>query len=427
MGKILLDYAFSVSEILPIPAPSTAFLKQVGVVCKPKEGVEPGSVTLCTSKAAVAALTDNRNADQLFDAGMSRCYVVLSETLDLEELLDANPGLFFTLLISDDFEDGDLAEVVTTAGVKAQLKIQDVLFRAQEAGADGNAITVNYDSGASDGEAVVSVDGSAITVQIEDGVTTAETIAEAIEESEDAAELVEAIVDEGDEDDAQAVFGAAVNLAGGVTEVLSAGDGISAGTFKGVIGVAVQDAEIAADQAVIQKRCAFLCGPTHKAKNMFYAFGSLLANAVNWLNQQYIQMPFSDGITQLGQAEAAFDPKLSFVITDDEFGNRLAMFAAGGQAIVAPYIVKNLIIDSQGRALQYIAANQPDYSVEQATLLESAIQKDIVQKRYIERRWIRDGKIDIRLEQDNFVASGYIDIAEPKALWRVFNELRQTL
>ena len=136
-------------------------------------------------------------------------------------------------------------------------------------------------------------------------------------------------------------------------------------------------------------------------------------------------MPLTDGVASLGDAETLFDDKVSFTITDDEYSHRLGLFAAGGKAIVAPYITRNLQIDMQSTALSYIASNQPQYTKKAATQLENALQ-DVIEL-YIQREWITSGTVSILLEEDNFVASGYINISEPSALWRVFSEMQQTL
>jgi hypothetical protein len=313
MAKILLDYVFPISVIAPTPQASTAFLKQVCVIAKPNEANEEnvGSITLCTNAAAVTALTANTNAAQLFNAGMNRVYVLLSDDLDVAEALDDNQGLFYTVLISDDFGDSDLAT-------------------------------------------------------------------------------------------------------------------LDLGTFKGVTGLSSTSTSVCATQAAIENRCAFFTNSTNKAKNLFYAFGSLLSNQLGWNSQQYITMPFNDGVETLGDAENLFAGKISFVIFDDEFSSRLALFACGGKAITAPYIIKNLCIDLQSRALQWIAGNQPKYTLKEAALLETRLQEDVVQS-FIARNWIDAGIVEIKLEAQNFVASGYINVAEPKALWRVISELKQTL
>lgn len=427
MNKILLDYVFPITSVEPVPAASTLFLKQVCVVAKPKAGQEGnvGEVYACDSMSEVAVRTNNTNAQQLFNAGMSRVFILLADNLDLETPLSENGSDFFTVLISDDFTDDDLAEGILTPGVKAALQVQDVLFTAKTAGAVGNAITVAYIADAASGdEALVSVTGTDIVVDIDPAATTAQTVADAIEASVGATALVDVAVDTGDEDDIQAVF-TETPLAGGVTEVTDAG-GLQVGTFAGVVGISTQAEATATTHAAIANRAAFFSNATNKAKNMFFAFGSILSNFVNWLNQQYIAMPFDDGVEDLGDANGFFDDRVSFVLSDAQFGSRLALFAVGGKAVAAPYIVKNLQLDLQSRALQWIAANQPSYTRKEAALLETRLQEDVVNA-YITRGWIAAGTVEISLENDNFVASGAINIAEPRALWRVFSELRQTL
>jgi hypothetical protein len=308
--NILLDYFFPIAAISPTPQASTAYLKQVCIIVSPKASVPTGVATLCTSMIQVAALTDNTEAQQLFDAGMSRVYVMPADDLDLSDALVDCGSDFFTVLISSDFVDADV---------------------------------------------------------------TAMTL----------------------------------------------------GAFKGVVGVSSDSDVFLAVQSVIENRAAFHTTTGNKAKNMFYAFGKLLSNSLNWTNQQYITMPVADDVATLGAANALFDDKISFVINDSEFGKRLGLFAAGLKAITAPYITRNLEIDLQSRALSYISGNQPGYTKTQAALLEDELQKVVAG--YIERQWIEAGVVEIKLEQENFVASGYINISEPKALWRIFGEIRQTL
>lgn len=430
--NILLDYFFPISSIEPTPAASTAFLKQVCVVGKPKDGgVTTGVITLITAASSASTYFGAEASDeveQLFNAGMSRVYLLPMDDLDLADALEGHESDFFTLLISSDFSDEEVetGEQITTAEVKSSKKIQDILYTSKLDGSDGDAITISYiEDQASGDQAIVGVDGNAITVDIDDSATTAATIAAAILGSTPANALVSAIVDEGDEGDIQAVTGSPISLEGGVDEVTDEGDGLDVGQFEGVTGLSSADDEFLSDQASTTNRAAFHTTSGNKAKNMCFAFGKLLSNSLNWLNQQYITMPLADDVGSLGEANNLFDDRISFVISDSQFGNRLALFAAGGKAIVAPYIKRNLQIDMQSAALSYISGNQPQYTRKQAALLENELQK-VVQS-YIDRQWIESGTVEVKLEQDNFIASGYINIAEPKALWRIFGEMRQTL
>lgn len=201
--------------------------------------------------------------------------------------------------------------------------------------------------------------------------------------------------------------------------------GADFGTFKGVVGVSSTDNAFLKAQAAIENRVAFHTTAGNKAGNMCFAFGKLLSNALSWLNQQYITMPLADDVNTKGAADVLFEDKISFVLSDVQYGQRLALFAAGGKAIVAPYILENLKIDIQSKGLSYISGNMPQYTLTNAALLEDELQKVI--DLYIEKREIEKGKVEIKLEQENFVASGYINVSEPKALWRVFGQINQTL
>lgn len=308
--NILLDYFFPVTAIEPTPQASTAFLKQVCIVVKPDDGVTPGTPTLCTTAGQIVALTENLDAVELLNAGMSRIYVLPVATLDLATILATHGNKFYTLLISSDFNDTDVG-------------------------------------------------------------------------------------------------------------------GMALGTYEGVVGISSTSNVLLAAQAIIPKRVAFHTTSGTKAKNMAFAFGKLLSNALNWYNQQYIVMPHTDDVDTLGEANSLFDDKISFSISDTEFGQRLGLFAAGQKAIAAPYIIKNLEVDIQSAGLTYVSGNMPGYTKTQGALLEDELQK--VVDSYIERQWIEAGKVEVKLEQNNFVASAYIDVAEPKALWRILAEMKQTL
>jgi hypothetical protein len=202
-------------------------------------------------------------------------------------------------------------------------------------------------------------------------------------------------------------------------------DAMDLGEFKGVVGMASHTGAKNTTRAANAQFAPFYTTVANRGKNMFYAFGKLLSNSLSWKNQQYITLAVADDIATLGDAEALFDDNVNFCLSDDQYGNRLALFAVGGKAIVAPYIKRNIEIDMQSAALSYISGNQPAYTHTQAALLEDELQK--VLNGYIEDQMIEAGTVQVTLDEDNFVASSSINIAEPKAMWRVFGEIRQTL
>lgn len=411
--NILLDYFFPITAIEPTSAASTGFLKQVCLVVEPNGGGTAGVITECTTNAEVAVVTDNVDAAQLFSAGMSKVFVLCADDLDISSFLEGHESDFFTVLISSDFAHADVTASQATLTVNG-----DLTFTSVATGSGANAITIALvnDNGITAGSETVVVTGSDIVINIDAGVSTATQIKTKFDASTAAVALASCAIVSGQGAETQAAAAAAP---------LAGGDGLFLGEFTGVTGVWSDSTSFLETQAAIANRCAFYATSTNKAKNMCYAFGKLLSNASSWKNQQYISMPLADDVDTLGEAESLFDDNVSFVISDDEFGERLALFAAGGKAIAAPYIKKNLEIDMQSAALSYISGNQPAYTVKQATLLQDTLQAVI--DGYIEDQEIEAGTVEVSLEEDNFVASGDINISEPKALWRIFGEMLQTL
>lgn len=406
---LLLEYAFPIETVEPLAAPSVAYLNNVCVVAKPKTGQEGnvGTIYECLNMAAVAARTDNTNAQQLFNAGMTKVYVLLADDLDMTTpLLTASQ--FFTLLISDDFVDADIYKKATLT--KAQL-----VFTAVAVGAGGNDISIEFLDTGTAGSEEVTVTDSLISVSMEDGVSTATQIKAALDASDEAMTLI-TVATTGTPSTAQSAF---------AEDNLESGAQIEVGDWGGVVGVHSSDTAFLAIQAVITNRTAFFGNGTNKAKNMFYAFGKLLS-ARDWKNQQYIEMPFNDGIDELSEAENLFDGKISFVLNSVEYGNRLSLFTNNRKAIVAPYIFEYFQISMQGWGVSYIALNMPKYTLKEAALLENEL-KEKAEARFVATEMVESLSVKVSLVEDNFMANGDLVIAEPKALWRVNSVLQQGL
>lgn len=435
--KILLDYFFPITAISPTPQASTAFLKQACVVVLPKDGgVTPGEAVLCTTSSEIAALTNNVDALQLLAAGMSRVWILPVDDLDLADALEAVASEFYTVLISSDFDDADIAPTQAqgvftvssyanlVSGTADTVTIAGVTFTAQSGAATlGDATfraATSNDATAASLAAQINAHATAKTLVVATVVNAVVTV-----KAKNAGSAGNDIAASYTDNDTN-VGGAWTGLTGGK---LAGGDGLFLGEFTGVVGISSNDdANDGAleSYAATENYCAFYTSGSNGAKNMCYAFGKLLSNASDWLNQQYITMPFADDVDTLGEANNLFDQKISFVLEDDEFGKRLGLFVCGGEAIVAPYIKKNLEIDLQSTSLSYVSGNQPDYSLKHAALLEDEMQK-VIDTKYIGRGWIRDGVVEVTLPNENFVAAADINIAKPTALWRLNGTIKQTL
>lgn len=195
--------------------------------------------------------------------------------------------------------------------------------------------------------------------------------------------------------------------------------------FSGVIGWATTDSDLGQQfQArATANNTAFIEPVGTTGANMYYAFG-LLLSGLTWRNQQYVGMPAIGATDNLGTAETYFDSRLSFVLNSPEFGNRLAFFVNRGRAIVAPYIYEEFTLDLQSWALTYINANMPDYTDVEAAKLQSHLLKKANTK-YVDSGLVESIVVSIAADQDNFVMSGNIGIAEPKATWRIKAQIQQ--
>ncbi len=445
MAKILLDYFFKIIAINPTPAASTAFLKQACLVVKPKGGYAGaiGTPVLCTTNAQIAAITDNVEGQQFLNAGLSRIYILPVDDLWLEDFLAAAPAVnkFFTLVISSDFSDGEITQsaadgTVTitdfadlVSGTDDALTIEGVAFVAQATAATLGDATFQA---ATSNEATAA----SLAAQINAHPTVKNLV---FAEAEGAVVTLTAVVgnfwDGNDIDVSYTDNDTNVGLTlGGLSGgKLAGGTGLFVGPFAGVVAGASTDSSFAATMAAKENYSWFKTNVTNKTKNCCYAFGKLLSNPSDWKNQQYVTVPFDDGVNILGDADALFDDKVSFVISDEEFGTRLALFAVGGKAIVAPYIIRNLEIDLQSKGLQYVSANQPGYTLTQAALLEDELQKVIDgdglengNPGYVGKGWITSGKVEVTLPNDNFVAGATISVPTPRAMWRINGIITQS-
>lgn len=306
MKDVLLEYVMKVDAYAPTPSASTAYIRKVLCIVKPLSEGATGTITECTTKAEVQALT-NANCHVLLEAGLPSVYVLPMNDLNIADIVEADNKKFFTILVDGAFTNEDL-------------------------------------------------------------------------------------------------------------------NGFDAGDFAGVVGWTVENREQAKSWGYGNSNVGFYDLDVNGSKNMYYAFGKLLS-ANNWKNQQYIEMPYGSGISSINQAELMFEDSISFVLTSEEYKNRLALFASNRRAIVAPYVYEELTLKLQSKALQYISLNQPNYTEAEASLLEDALQG--VVDGYVEQGILTHGKVVVSLTDEQFVAQASINIPEPKALWRIRATMKQ--
>lgn len=429
---LLLDYAFPIQAIEALAEPSTAYLNRVCVVAKPKSGQEAnvGTIYQCLSMIDVAVRTNNTNAQQLFNAGLTQVYILLANDLDLATFL-ATENRFFTLLPSDDFNKDDItanqAQGVftvsdythfTQSGIDT-ITINGVVLTAQTGAVVAGDATFQAatSNNATASSIVAQINAHATLKNIVIATAVDNVITVKAKEAGSAGNLITAVYT----NNGGTAGGAWTGLVSGK---LSGGDGLFLGTWNGVVGVSSDDVAFLEAQAVITKRTAFFGNATNGAKSMFFAFGKLLSSAT-WKNQQYVGMPVNDGIDTIAEAMNLYNSRISFVLNSTQYGNRLAFFANNRKAIVAPYLKELFEIMMQGWGVGYIALNQPSYTILQASLLEDYLAGE-ADKTFVQTNLIESVSVQISLVENNFEASGILEIAEPKALWRLNSVLTET-
>lgn len=199
-------------------------------------------------------------------------------------------------------------------------------------------------------------------------------------------------------------------------------ESLEVGNFAGVIGKSFNGRESAKAFTIQKNNVGFYDLDVNASENMFHAFGKFLS-ANSFKNQQYIEMPLSSEVNTINQAELLFEDSISFVLSSEEFGNRLALFASNRRAIIAPYVFEELTLKLQSKALQYIALNEPNYTEAEASLLEDSLQTVI--DSYIADGLLTSGNITVALTDENFVVKATITVPEPKAMWRIKATMRQ--
>lgn len=186
------------------------------------------------------------------------------------------------------------------------------------------------------------------------------------------------------------------------------------GEFKGVLGA---NFSVQANAKIFGAKKNHV-GWNGDIRNMFFTFGSLLGGA-EWRNQQALQLPYSDSVMTAGLAESKFNDRVSFGMTSDQYGTRLGLFCAGGEAITAPYVIEEIKIMMQSEWLRYAAVNNPEYTITGVKLAQQNLQTRVLDK-YIQKGLIPSGTITMDLADDDFVANADVKFPRPRAWWRIF-------
>lgn len=168
-------------------------------------------------------------------------------------------------------------------------------------------------------------------------------------------------------------------------------------------------------------------GSSLSAYNPLFAFGRLLS-AGTWRNQQYITTTNLLGLAgTLGICESLFEARVSFWLQDDDNGNRLGFFAAGGLSITTPYISKEVELTIQYQQASFLAVNQPfNVAVSRNELARLGLK---VINQFIEMGYLdpdKENSLTVIDTPEAFTVAGNLVTSPSVALWRVRMDAFQT-
>ncbi|MBO4726551.1 MAG: hypothetical protein J5598_03060 [Clostridia bacterium] len=167
--------------------------------------------------------------------------------------------------------------------------------------------------------------------------------------------------------------------------------------------------------------CAFNDATDTTGILMYRAFGQFLSQN-SWKDLQLTRLDDSDtyGITDMGVANELFDAGVSFAITDPEYKTCLALFAAGGKTITAPYISRQAKIQTQSLFVQYLSLRNPKWTKREAGMIESYLNNQVDQI-FVQTGLVNQLRlvVDLDTTEGDWYVAGVLEIEKPKAIWRM--------
>jgi hypothetical protein len=405
MAKILLDYAVSFNQVESLPAPSLGFLHNIAVVV-PKDIPALPNITLdnptttpdliITFSADTYPVGTSISASWTQDENDVVTTVVTTTILTADELA----GKLFTALDADGMDAlGNVFEGVLTLATPVT-SVVNIYFFVVENSSTAEVVEVTDPTQL----ALETIYASEIQGVFDGGLNKVTLI-----KVDELSQLPDVIAEQ--ENEYFTLF---------CHPIFDLQDfDLASLSWEGVKGGVTVDTE--AELQNTGKFSVFLHNVgVANAYNPLRAFGELLSAAI-WRNQQYSATPQSAGVvTTLGQAESLFDDRFSFWLSDDDYGNRLGFFVAGGKSITTPYIAKELETLLQADTTNYLTVAQPFNIALNRAQLEMIGGKRITQ--FIDLGYLDgDGVNDYSVTDSNetYVVNGTLATTESVALWRV--------
>lgn len=167
--------------------------------------------------------------------------------------------------------------------------------------------------------------------------------------------------------------------------------------------------------------CAFN-DPNDTAGILMYRSFGLFLSQNTWKDLQLARLDDTNayGITDLGTANELFAAGVSFALTDQEYKTCLALFAAGGKTITAPYILRQAKIQTQSLFVQYLSLRNPKWTRREAGMIESYLNNNLDQI-FVQTGLVNELRlvVDLDVTEGDWYVAGVLQVEKPKAIWRM--------
>lgn len=465
MSKLLLDYAFSFTEVEGTPAASLEYIHNVGVIVKSniQAEIESGSVSL-----DVTELSTNAEVGTVITATAAVVATSGGHVHYEWELTGDSDGLGIEW---DNATDGSVATITTVDGFdQVQSGVCTLTCNANGVDLESADITITR----VDPETLqLKTSRKAKTVKL-DAVEAAPVVAKedvteptppkvtaaAVESAtpllvtiysyEDVKKYtdnteIKALFDTGMDgitllvvDDLTQLSEFKENEMGDMFTLLGSSDfetqdfidnkALVYG-FKGDWGFATPDSELAKTIAVMDRTVAFY-DTVGSYVGCYEAFGSLVS-ATYWSNQQYTRATndtLIGAVDQLGLSNDLFAAGVSFWMYDSSMGTYLASFFAGLNPIANDYVIEEIETVQQSTGLNWISTNKPTNTTGNRMRLSAVLNSVLAEYTGAPYYYLNPdyaNQVNVYSSNERYHVNGEMDICIPDPIWKVDMEVTE--
>lgn len=200
--------------------------------------------------------------------------------------------------------------------------------------------------------------------------------------------------------------------------------------FSGDYGFATSDSELAKTIATTARTVCFY-DTMGAYVGCYEAFGRLVS-ATYWNNQQYnkaVNNTLIGAVDELGLANSLFDSGVSFWMFDASMGTYLSSFFAGLEPIANDYILEEIETVQQSTGLNWISTNKPTNTTGDRMRLNNVMNNVLATYQNAPYYYLNpdfDNRVSLHTSSERYHVTGEMEIAIPDPIWKVDIEVTES-